>query len=239
MMKAMIGAYRDGATKARVVLLAAAVGAALPGCAGRNSLLGEGPPYQLPFLLRFTDSAARSMGLPLLRESALPESVKEVRVWTGFGTVQPDFMLRFQITADGPLTGTLLAYAIRDPSDEKYDRWIGAVLGAMCSSVRSDVGLASCAADASREIRWKAVYRNLVADELWNLPDESELPKPKYTMSDGSGIVVELRDGRGYRAYEYLNPGMREGLAARRAVRLQEIAGGVVAPVFARASPEE
>lgn len=227
--------------RARVAMFVFIVCSALQGCAGRSPLLRDEAPIALPFLLKYTDPATRSMKIALLRESNLPAGAKEVRIWSGFGTVHPDFMLRFQIGTDGALTGTLLAYAMteQDPDDKKYNQWLRSVFEAMCSTIQRDEGMDSCAADASLEIHWKTIYQKLVALGVWTLPDESELPKPLYDMSDGSSFVVELRDGKGYRAYEYSNPGMREGLTAERATQLHRTTGDVIAPVFARALPKE
>ncbi|MEP7043517.1 MAG: hypothetical protein ABI843_10675 [Dokdonella sp.] len=209
----------------------------LQACAGRSPLLRDETPKELPFLLTFTDQATYSMNLPLLRESVLPEGAKEVRVWTGFGTVAPDFLLRFQIEPNGDLTGTMLAHFMRAPEDNAYNESVRSVLRAMCTSVQSNEAADSCAATASQEVHWKTIYRKLVREGLWTLPDESELPKPKFTLSDGSSIVVELRDGKSYRTYQYSNPLMLEGVAAEHAYALMRISGDITGPVFARALP--
>ena len=224
-------------TRSAAILIVMALG--LQACAGRSPLLSDQAPAKVPGLLQFTNPPARSMNLPLLRESPLPKGAKEVRIWIGFGIVHPDFMLRFQIGTDGTLTGTMLAYAEPYPTDETYYQWISAVLAAMCSSIQGDDTIKSCSADASRDIRWNVIYRQLVAESLWTLPDESELPEPKYTMSDGEAFVVELRDGKGYRAYQYANPGMREGLTAERATALMHRVDRVIEPVLTRALPKE
>lgn len=57
------------------------------------------PDPHLPSLLKFTDDAAITYDLGLLRETLLPEGEVELPIWLGFGLVIPEEMLR---GADGP-----------------------------------------------------------------------------------------------------------------------------------------
>jgi hypothetical protein len=55
---------------------------------------------------------------------------------------------------------------------------------------------------------------------LDTLPDESQLPKTDITVTDGVAMLVEVRHGRTYRAYEYSNPAIREQQEAKAAAQI-------------------
>ena len=103
----------------------------------------------------------------------------------------------------GETTHDLMQYTLRGRCDEFV--------------LRQDYG--TCHALFVRRPDWAKVLRELEANELWSLPDQSTLPSTRVAV-DGWGITVELRDGRRYRAYHYSNPDNQDAPEAKRAAAI-------------------
>src|SRR5262245_59572223 len=66
----------------------------------------------------------------------------------------------------------------------------------------------TCRATFTRSPDWAAVLKRAEAAGLWTLPDQW-LPPDGMQITEGWGIIVELRDGNRYRVYHYNNPDVR------------------------------
>ena len=185
----------------------------------------------LPFLLSFTDDAARAAGFGLLREAPLPAGESEIRLWTGFGVLAPDSMLRLRTDAAGRVDGELLLHTAHDPDEEMDAAWFRSITDGQCTQYRRAEAAQTCVARFRHEPDWGQVLSKLDTAHVRDLPDESTLPLPKSRIHDGMCLVVEVREGARYRAYEYCNPGFRDEPEARDAAAIVSITGEVEAEV--------
>jgi len=185
----------------------------------RNSLLvlvlslgapvsaGEVP---LPSLLSYVDDVAVTAKIGLLRDTPLREGEQELRFWTGFGVVVPQRMVRIRVTPTGTVSGDIYLYHstdLRFDSDQReaaFQRWQMGSCGEQLVGAQKVV----CEARINGRPRWLATYQRLLELGVLDLPDESELPEPTLDMLDGWSMVVEVRRGDQYRAYQYSNPGV-------------------------------
>jgi hypothetical protein len=177
-----------------------------------------------PFLLKFTDQAAETSGIGRLRNQAIASDEIEVRIWSGFGIVIPEEMLRIRVHADGVVEGGLLLYYPNDLSymtDEEQDEFRADLAGA-CVDARSGQEEETCWQTFEEPPDWTAIYRKLVEYGIYSLPDQSTLPKSEIETTDGVSMVVELRHGAHYRSYQYSNPfqASKEELAAKKILEL-------------------
>ncbi len=72
---------------------------------------------QTPEYTATLDGAAITAGLPLMRRAVLPAGVRQIRLWAGFGNVEPDDMIDL-VQRNGEVTGRQL-YWFKNPSE--YD----------------------------------------------------------------------------------------------------------------------
>ena len=213
---------RDARAGQLAAILAAALVAAAP--TGARARLDEsGNPY----LLSFTDDAARAAGIGPLRETPLPVGEAEIRIWTGFGIVSPDAVLRLRTDATGRIDGELLLHDDHDAEGEMNAAWFRSITDGRCARYLRNDTAQTCVARFGREPDWRRVLERLDAAQVRALPDESALPLPKSRVHDGMCIVVELREGERYRAYSYCNPGFRDEPEAANAVTIASIVGEV------------
>jgi len=177
-----------------------------------------------PPLLRYTDEIANTAEIGLLRNSEFPNNRTEIRVWIGFGVITPDEMLRLQLQANGELSGEVLVYF---PSDLTYmnkrsaKRFRDGIMRS-CTRLRKGTKVDVCTATFKKTPNWNALYEQLNRLGITTLPDESELPRPDVVVFDGISMVVEVREGSSYRAYQYSNPHFRrepESNAAQQIIR--------------------
>ena len=179
-----------------------------------------------PFLLHFTNDAAQTAGIGLLKDSVLPEHSSEMRIWIGFGLVGPNQMLRLRVNPDGIVSGEILVHFRSDlsymsPTDVAEFRQD---VMRNCTNLRKGKESDVCTATFKRPPNWKSVLEKLVGLGVRTLPDESQLPKPELDMLDGIAMVVEVRDGSNYRAYKYSNPSFRSQPEAVAASKIMDIA---------------
>lgn len=180
-----------------------------------------------PFLLDFTNPAADTSGLGKLSEEGIPCGEREIRIWFGFGVVLPDEMVRLRAHPDGKVDGEVLVYYPTSLHTEgsKESRAFEDVVSRSCKNQKIGEGVKTCTGVFKKQPDWKALYTKLVKIGVVTLPDESSLPKLSMHVSDGTSIVVELRDGNNYRSYEYSNPVFRDEKEARSAERIMEEIG--------------
>lgn len=174
-----------------------------------------------PFLLQFTSEAVTTAGMGTLKESHIPDQTSEIRVWIGFGVVQPQKMLRLRVNADGGVSGEILVHF---PSDLTYMEDHAAEFRRdvmrNCTNLRTGKESDVCTATLKNTPSWDALYKNLFRLGITTLPDQSELPQPEIDVLDGIAMVVEVREGSSYRAYEYSNPAFRSEPEAEAATMI-------------------
>lgn len=170
------------------------------------------------------DKVSAAAGMPNLETSPLPPGVVELRIWTGFGVVAPDHMLRLQRAADGKVSGERLRYF---PADLSYmgDYAAGFRRQARhgCGRLHHDEETEVCVLARQPQPGWHRIYESLLKLGITTLPDDSQLPPPKLQMTDGYAIHVEVREGADYRNYSYSNPGMIDAPEARAMLKISDI----------------
>jgi tryptophan synthase alpha subunit len=155
----------------------------------------------------------------LLKDTSLAAGEREIRVWVGFGIVVPEKMLRLRINSNGVVSGNVY---LNYPNDLENDEFLKRVL-ATCDHLKIGEEDNVCTRVYKSEPSWKSIYKNLLALNITNLPDQSELPAPDIQVNDGIAMVVEIRDGTSYRAYQYSNPIFRsqpEAVAASKIITI-------------------
>ncbi|WP_146910465.1 hypothetical protein [Arenimonas daejeonensis] len=195
----------------RILLSACLVAATLPlPSASAQSPADTSLP--VPTLLRFTDGAANALGIDLLRNMQLPEGQREIRLWVGFGTIAPETLLRFRTGIGGHTIGTLHLHArsTEESSDPEMRDWFRQQTEMYCVDYKIKDGEQACTVRFRSTPQWASILRNLEANDLEKLPDESELPETDFVVMDGSCLVVELLYGSRYRTYKYCNPIFRD-----------------------------
>lgn len=185
---------------------------------------------QKPFLLQFTEEVAETATLGQLSHTPVTDG-SEIRIWVGFGIVTPEHMLRLRVDRSGKVSGQLWVYF---PSDLTYiediheRHRIRREWTHDCSNLKHGKEHDVCIALFREAPDWTSTHRNLVSLGVTELPDESELPKPKSTVLDGVAMVVEVRDEHEYRGYAYSNPMFREGPEAKAAVSILDAVGEII-----------
>ena len=178
-----------------------------------------------PFLLRFTDDRARVAQIGILEELPIPEGQREIRIWIGFGILRIERMLRLRVGADGEVTGDVInSFRISDlPAEDAQELRAGILKG--CADWKQGTETETCISRFRWRQNWSCIYRRLIDLGIDQLPDESRLPEPEFDVNDGVAMVVEIRDGGRYRAYQYSNPGFRTEPEAVSALKImQEVA---------------
>ncbi|MDR7099287.1 hypothetical protein J2X04_001634 [Lysobacter niabensis] len=196
---------------------------AMQACAGEQS--GDEP-----FLLQFTHGASAAAGIGELKEISLPDKEREIRIWVGFGVLRTDHLLRLRTTQDGNVLGEVLVHYKNDLSDmgpEDAAEFRRSVLEG-CINPREGSESNVCTASYRRQPNWKTIYKKLVKLGILTLPDESVLPPPEIDITDGVAMVVEVREGAQYRAYEYSNSWARREPEAVAATDILQIVGKAI-----------
>lgn len=200
-----------------LLLLSTGVGAAVPDAT-------PAPKWEAPFLLRFTSGPAQASGLGLLKDRDLVTGEREVRVWIGFGLMLPEHMLRFRVSSSGDISGESFVYypedlSYLDPRDASAFR---RKVKSRCTNFKTGAEVVICTATYKKAPDWHAIYKQLVGLGLLELPDQSTLPRPS-TVLDGVAMVVEIKSGASYRAYEYSNPRFRTEPEAMNASQIMDV----------------
>ena len=156
---------------------------------------------------------------------------KEIRVWVGFGIVSPEDLLLLNVDGSGNISGQKVLIYDRNPEDwkdepEELEYFLESIYS-HCKVIGKSNHLESCGLKHNEIFDWAKIYQKLEKLHIWTLPDESELPEPELTVNDGFTLVVELNDGKSYRAYHYGNPAFRKGIEARKASEIMSFVRGL------------
>ncbi len=183
-----------------------------------------------PFLLQFTHAASAAAGIGRLQDTPLPDGRREIRVWMGFGVLRVGSMLRLQVRSSGGVRGSVLVHYENDLSDLEPEDAADFRRGVRlrCRNFKEGTESNTCEATYLRTPNWRSVYKKLTGLGIATLPDESSLPPPELEVTDGSAMVVEIRDDAHYRAYEYSNPWARKGPEAAAAEAIMQAVATVM-----------
>ena len=187
-----------------------------------------------PSLLSSTADVALTSGLGELRKSDLSLEEREVRIWTGFGSIVPEHMVRMLVNQRGEVSGFVFVHYPHDLSflgDNETEKAFRNEVHCSEDSVQRGNEVHVCTSTLQESLDWEKEYRALVGLGLWDLPDESELPPPETEVLDGAAVLVEVRVGGNYRAYQYINPGFRKGKEAGAAVKIMQRVYSIIAGV--------
>jgi hypothetical protein len=168
------------------------------------------------YYYRTFDSVVVSAKLSRLRASALPDGHREVRIWFGGGLGAVQDVYRF-VDDRGRVSGELIRYwrVARVDSSDIFGGRPGEAdadpfysLRGSCSRFSTGARMYTCRAEFTRSPDWGSVLKRAEAAGLWTLPDQW-IPPDGRQITEGWGMIVELRDGSRYRAYHYDNPDIR------------------------------
>jgi hypothetical protein len=185
------------------------------------------------------DSVASTAALASLRDAALPPGVRrEVRAYVGFGLMSVQQILRIRDEEDGVSgwlglwwPGERLPYQIPDATEAQYAaaRQARAAQVARLRERIADLGCTEFHARTDYEtctlptpgIAWASVLARLDDLGVARLPQQPE----QYGL-DGVTLVIEYRDGSGYRAYSYWTPSHDvENVNERAAAAIMDLIG--------------
>lgn len=199
-------------TRNFVVAFALAIASVLP-CKGVDSGWTDAldPGYR-----EWVDSISASIGLPPLKSSAaFPDSITEIRIFTGFGLLSPGELVR--VSRSGSTTVGMLGLwwgGLPPASLDSQTRAImseyvlqvraSVVNSGRCGPIRDAAGFETCGLLRTETLDWDELLRDLEHLGMFELPLQSR----RRLGTDGESMVVEIRRGSRYRAYSYWSPSM-------------------------------
>ena len=140
-------------------------------------------------------------GLQPLASDTLPTDVREVRLWYRRAWYGTGSVLQIRARGDS-VTGALIVFA-RSPMHPPGER---PVRPRSCRPLGESSTLLACEAVFPAPVDWRAVLTDLEAYRVWTLPDPSTLPPLESVVTDGHGVLAEVRRGSCYHRYSYGNP---------------------------------
>jgi len=182
-----------------------------------------------------TDEIGRLLGLkPLYAESGRPSSQREVRIWIGFGMIEPETLTRLH-TDGTSVRGSKIYWWSRttDPAAEaEADRdpnlisngelYVNLQKTAGCRGRHRRGAYEMCEATLAPGQSWQAVLQSLDSLGIDALPNGTAMGL------DGWRVVVEVRDGARYRTYSYFMPESTDtNLEVRSAAAIVELVGRI------------
>lgn len=179
---------------------------------------------QADALQSVADEVSATAGLSRLETTPLPDGAVELRIWTGFGVVIPNHMLRLQRDADGKVSGERLRYFPADLSHmgdgaAAFRRQARHGCGRLHNGKETEV----CVLARKPQPGWRRIYESLLKLGITTLPDDSLLPPPELQMTDGYAIHVEVREGADYRNYSCSNPAVIDAPEARAMLKISHV----------------
>lgn len=186
------------------------------------ALLGVPAATWVPIYYESIDAVTETVGHQPLRREDLPDGQQEVRVWVGFGITGPMEYLRLRATQEQVRGELYLWWSTRygsGPVDFVREHFA-------CEPVQQGVAAGACRARYSAAPEWGQLLDLMEEHQVWSLPDASTLPG-EVQMLDGTGVLVEVRDGQRYRAYLYSNPSHQPWPEAKHADAIMGVVGGV------------
>ena len=165
------------------------------------------PPFTITTadFLRDHGKIARAAGLSDL-SSNHRSAQRELRIWTaGSGSLE---ILRM-VEQSGVVTGELTNY-LTWPDERTRDAQLSYEMkyrAKDCSRVRITDLVFTCRPSIPDDANWKQPWEELEAAGIWDLPSDETWTTPILVdYSVGDPVIVELWDGKAYRAWTYIEP---------------------------------
>ncbi len=180
------------------------------------------------------DDATLAAGHPRLREQPLEPGARELRLWVGFGLRRRQQYLRLTIAPEDSDTCPKIV-------GEPHAWWheaAGEACGQAARQIATEVACGppgwgehhgACPLKLASAPDWVTTYERLLEHRVWELPGSAHHPE-HVRATDGTSLVVELREGDRFRAYEYGNPGSQRYEAARDAAAIVALVQALAAP---------
>ena len=147
------------------------------------------------YLQEAMDAKVKKAGILPLRASAISSGGLEIRVWGGFGVIDPNCFIIRKIGKNW--SG---AYIPSGKPKKQSDK---------IKSVRPTSG-------------WSKLWEKLEAENILSLPDQPER-KGKLMIYDGITYCVEIKEKGKYYMYSYNNPDPRESTEAAHVLKIFQI----------------
>jgi hypothetical protein len=184
----------------------AAAGVVTPLLAGNVEAQNSSSADTVPMFAFAIDPAAVAAGLRPLRTTSLPPAEREVRVWTGFGIGIPHTLYQLR-TLGGTVHGAIILWWDHDgewrPADnpESMHAYVARVFG--CGRIRRHELVDACKTALDRHRPdWRRVLAQMDSLGVGTL----QTPSGNPIVMDGFHMVVETRDGSGYRTAYFSMP---------------------------------
>ncbi len=209
-------------------IMCALVGATVLGC-GRslraNGPAGIGPDTPRTHVDDYVEQVSQVVGLPPLRSLHLAKGTREIRIMAVPSGMVWDMtpMLRLVETRDS-VYGQLFQFWTQAPEGiANDDRYFSG-----CKS-RSTIRRTGVCDIPSWHMSWPRIADSLARLGAWDAVQGSGRDLRNTNVSDHDGLIVEVRDGRGYRSVGYYGVYLFEGPAARALERARALVVYLVA----------
>ena len=142
---------------------------------------------------------------------------EEVRVWSVSDAADQNYVIVLRREAAGVRGQVVRCWPARYAPDPK---WLPP--GWRCARHVVQPDLRLCRAAFDKQPDWAALLRDFEGDDVWSLPDGSDLQKKdKDTLAHGASLTVELLRSGASRAYTYPLPQFLTGPHAVKAERIR------------------
>lgn len=193
---------------------------------GSDMKLGLPSATWVPIFFESVNAVTEAVGQRSLRSTDLPEGQQELRIWVGFGISAPMEYLRLRATQDKVRGELYLWWSTQYSAGRDFALEEFVTKRFACQKLQRGRMATACRARFSETPDWGQVLDLLERNRVWSLPDPSTL-KGEVDMMDGTGVLVEVRDGPRYRAYLYSNPSRQPWPEAKNAEAILGVVAGL------------
>lgn len=174
------------------------------------------------------DDEATALGLVPLRRLALPEGDAEIRIWSGWGIMAADRMVRLSRHGDRVDGGAGWHWKVDPhPAWTTIDATLRYQHSGQCNALKRAGDVEGCDARMARRPPWESLWDSLTRLSVWTLPDQATLPSDGLNFFDGWGMVVEVRSGGYFRSYSYSNPDAHRQPEQKLAAQIARLVDGI------------
>lgn len=181
-------------------------------------------------LMDSNNKAATAAGIGVLSETPITKGNIEIRIWRGMMKT-PLHMIRLLVKPGGEVSGEVYKHktkvnlaeeipSIQEDDYKVFFQWSLLQDFGFCGKISNFERVYVCKANLKSPPDWQVIYDRLKNYRILTLPDQSELPKAEFLAVSDENLVVEARQGSGYRIYEYTSPGIRVEKEARLASQI-------------------
>lgn len=178
-------------------------------CTKYHIVKPDGDRSRTDYFVSTTDSVSKAANLPILRNIPIDDDLTEIRIWVGFGPLVIQDMYRIYKLDNGKLEGEYIWYFDvpndKWEPDEKKEFYTDTY--EYCDKINVFEETESCKVMLDHNTDWNEIYNKLNKLDIWNMPDNSEIPEYKKNSTivtlDGSSIVVELKKKGYYRSFSH------------------------------------